>query len=172
MKIVHAISAGFWLAAAGVLAAEPTVPATATVTPAAPPASPADPITEALPFLQAKYVDFQALQYKQGDKLSDLESRAQGRISIIMPGTVAPTPILTAALPDGIIYCRLGSFTPKKDWNDVAGSLRSLIDTEHAVGAVIDLRGNASEDYAGATQALGLRLPGDTMTRPDRKSVV
>jgi hypothetical protein len=159
MKIVHAISAGFWLVAAGVLAAEPTVPA--PVTPTAPLTSPADPIAEALPFLQAAYVDFPALHYKQGDKLSDLESRAQGKISIIMPGTVAPTPILTAALPDGIIYCRLGSFTPKKDWNDVAGSLRSLIDWEHAVGTVVDLRSNASEDYVGAYNALGLLVPGD-----------
>jgi hypothetical protein len=161
MKIIHAISAGFWLAAAGILAAEPTVPATAPVTPVAPPASPADPITEALPFLQAAYVDFPALHYKEGDKLSDLELRSQGRISLITPGTVAPVPVLTAALPDGIIYCRLGSFTPKKDWNDVAGSLRSLIDWEHAVGTVVDLRSNASNDYVGAYNALGLLVPGD-----------
>ena len=186
MKIVHAISAGFWLVAAGVLAAEPTVPA--PVTPTAPLTSPADPIAEALPFLQAAYVDFPALQYKQGDKLSDLESRAQGKISIIMPGTVAPTPILTAALPDGIAYCRVGSFSPKKDWAGLAGDLRTLIDWDHVVGTIVDLRGNASTDYAGAAQMMSLLgdglgplfkfLPQDKpnfvrlpMTIPDRQLV-
>jgi hypothetical protein len=162
MKIFHAISAGFWLVAAGVLAAEPTVPATTPVTPVSPTVSSTDPIAEVLPFLQAKYVDFPALHYKEGDKLSDLEIRAQGRISIIMPGTVAPTPILTAALPDGIVYCRAGSFTPKKDWGDVVQGFRSLVDAEHPVGAVIDLRSNASDDYNGAAQLLGLIVPGDT----------
>jgi hypothetical protein len=160
MKIIHAISAGFWLVAAGGLAAEPTVPATAPVTPVAPPASPNDPITEALPFLQAKYVDFAGLHYKVGDRLSDLEARAQGKISIIMPGTVAPTPILTAALPDDIAYCRVGSFSPKKDWASFAADLNALAGM-HASGLVVDLRGNASGDYAGAAQVLGLLVPTD-----------
>ena len=161
MKIIHAISAGVWLTAAGILAAEPTVPATAPVTPVAPPASPTDPISEALPFLQAAYVDFPALHYKQGDKLSDLESRAQGRISIIMPGTVAPTPILTTSLPDSIAYCRVGSFSPKKDWAGLAADLNALAGT-HVSGIVVDLRGNASSDYAGAAQMLGFLVPSDT----------
>lgn len=147
--------------AAGVLAAEPTVPATAPVTPVAPPASPTDPIAEALPFLQAAYVDFPALHYKEGDKLSDLESRAQGKISILMPGTVAPAPILTATLPDGIAYCRVGSFSPKKDWAGVASDLNALAGT-HISGIVVDLRGNASSDYAGAAQMLGFLVPNDS----------
>ena len=147
--------------AAGVLAAEPTVPATAPVTPVAPPASPTDPIAEALPFLQAAYVDFPALHYKEGDKLSDLESRAQGKISIIMPGTVAPTPILTATLPDSIAYCRVGSFSPKKDWAGLASDLNALAGT-HDSGIVVDLRGNASSDYAGAAEMLGFLEPNDT----------
>ncbi len=46
----------------------------------------ADPIAEALPHLQAGYVDFAALHYKEGDKLSDLAARSDGRISLIMPG--------------------------------------------------------------------------------------
>lgn len=148
MKIIHAISASVWLAAGGFLPAEPTVPAPVPIAPAA------DPITEALPILQAHYVDFAGLHYKEGDKFSDLAARSDGRISLIMPGTAAPTPILTAALPDGIAYCRLGSFTPKKDWAGLAGELRTLIDWDHVVGTVVDLRGNASTDYAGAAQMM------------------
>jgi len=156
MKITHAISAGFWLLAGGLLLAEPTIP---VPTPSVPPA---DATAEALPFLQARYVDFAALHYKEGDKLSDLAARSEGKISLVMPGRVVPTPILTAALPDGIAYCRLGSFTPKKDWSGVEGELKSLIDFQHVFGAVIDLRDNSSDDYAGAAQILSFFVPNDT----------
>ncbi len=162
MKIIHAISAGLWLAAGGFLPAEPTIPATA---PAAPSAPLADPMAEALPILQAKYVDFAGLHYKAGDTLGDLASRADGRIRLITPGTVAPTPVLTAALPDGIAYCRLGSFTPKKDWADVLAGVKAMVDAQHTSGTVVDLRGNASDDYAGAAQVLSFLVPADASLR-------
>jgi hypothetical protein len=162
MKIIHAISAGLWLVAAGFLPAEPTVPATA---PSAPPASPADPIAEALPLLQARYVDFAGLHYKAGDKLADLLGRAGGKVSLIMPGTVVPTPILTASLPNDIAYLRLGSFTPKKDWAGVVAEIKTLESTQHVSGTVLDLRGNASDDYAGAAQVLSFVVPSDSSLR-------
>ncbi len=158
MKIINAISTGCWLVAGGFLLAEPTVPATA---PAAPAALPADPIAEALPILQAKYADFAALHYKEGDKLSDLATRSGGKISLSMPGTTVPTPIQTASLPDDIAYCRLGSFTPKKDWAGLAAELNTLSSAQHVPGVVIDLRGNASDDYTGAAQVLGFLAPND-----------
>lgn len=142
------------------MAAEPTVPAN---TPSAPvPAPVADAMSEVLPILQAKYVDFAALQYKPGDRLSDLAARSNGRISLYMPQTSVPTPILTAVLPDNIAYCRAGSFTPKKDWPSLAADLNAMIDAQHVSGAVIDLRGNASGDYAGAAQMLGFFVSNDT----------
>ena len=156
MKIIYAISAALWLAAGGFLLAEPSVPVPAPAAPAA------DPIAEALPILQAKYVDFASLNYKQGDKLTDLAARSDGKISLVMPGTVVPTPILTAALPDGIAYCRLGSFMPKKDWASLTADLNLLGGTQHGLGVVVDLRGNASDDYAGAAQMLGILVPSDT----------
>ncbi len=57
--------------------------------------------------------------------------------------------------------CRLGSFTPKKDWAGVAADLNAMAGT-HALGVVVDLRGNASDDYAGAAQMLGFLVPNDT----------
>ncbi|HZZ57762.1 MAG TPA: S41 family peptidase [Opitutaceae bacterium] len=127
-----------------------------------PAAPPADPTAEALPFLQARYIDFTGLHYKVGDKLSDLAARSNGKISLITPGTVVPTPILTAALPDEIAYCRLGSFTPKKDWAGLAADLNAMTASQHVLGVVLDLRGNASDDYAGAAQVLGFLVPADT----------
>jgi hypothetical protein len=160
MKIIHAISAGLWLTAGGFLSAEPTVPASK---PAAPtPAPMADPIAEALPILQAKYIDFANLHYKEGDRLSDLTARSDGRISLYMPETVVAAPILTAVLPDNIAYCRAGSFAPKKDWIGLAADINAMVETQHVSGTVIDLRGNASGDYAGAAQLLGFFVPNDT----------
>ncbi len=158
MRIINFTLAS-WFAACGLLTAESTAPVPA---PTAPTSVQADPTAEALPILQAKYVGFADLHYKDGDRLSELAARSDGRISLYMPETVAPTPILTAALPGGIAYCRLGSFQPQKDWTGLAHDLRTLIDWDHVVGVVIDLRGNASTDYAGAAQMLSFLAPGDS----------
>jgi len=135
-----------------VLLAEPVA---AIVAPAA------DPLAEALPILQAKYVDFKALNYKPGDTLSDLVVRSGGKISLSAPETSSvPIPIVTALLPDNVIYWRLASFTPKKDWTDLAGELKTMVDVQHAVGAVLDLRSNtAPNDYAGAARVAILFAP-------------
>jgi len=161
MKIVHAILAGWGLVAGVGLRAESTVPVNAPLAPA-PAVSPADPIAQALPILEAKCVDFGALQYRLGERLSELAARSDGKISLLMPGTQPLSPILTAVLPNNIAYCRLGSFTPKKDWAGVAADLNAMIETQHVYGAVIDLRANASGDYAGAGRMLGFLIPTDT----------
>jgi hypothetical protein len=123
----------------------------------------ADPLAEALPILQAGYPDFQALNYKPGDKLEDLIARSNGKIRLDPPETAERIPIVTAALPDGIIYWRLASFKPKKDWSDLAGNLKTMIDFQHAVGAILDLRSTISpDDYAGAAQVLNFFVPTDT----------
>ncbi len=129
-----------------VLAAEPPAP---------------DPLAEALPILQAKYVDFKALNYKPGDHLSDLIARSNGGISLGAPETAsAPMPIVTATLPGGIVYWRLASFTPAKSWLDLATQLEQ--GSGNAAGIILDLRGNvAPDDYHGAAQALGLFASGD-----------
>ena len=159
MKIINVTFAAIWLAAGGGLIAEPAAAPTA---PSAASAPVADPTAEALPILQAKYVNFADLHYQTGDHLSDLTARSEGKISLVSPESSTPTPILNAVLPDGIAYWRLGSFTPKKDWASVAGDLKSMIDTQHVFGAVLDLRANASDDYAGAAQVLSLFVPNDT----------
>jgi hypothetical protein len=130
--------------------------------PAVVPAPAADPLTEALPILQTSYVDFPALHYQTGDHLNDLIARSNGKISIDPPEINERTPIITAVLPGGIIYWRLTSFTPKKNWADLAGDLKTMIDFQHAVGAVLDLRSNtAPDDYAGAAQVASFFVPGD-----------
>jgi len=113
-----------------------------------PPAS-ADPLAEALPILQAKYPDFATLNYKQGDRLADLIARSEGKIALSAPET-APMPILTATLPDGILYWRLASFAlpPGKNWPDLATQFHQA---NAAPGIVLDLRTNATpDDYEGA----------------------
>lgn len=130
--------------------------------PAVAPASAATPLAEALPILQSNYVDFKGLHYKEGDNLSDLIARSNGKISLGPPEMTERTPILTAALPGGILYWRLASFTPKKDWADLAGDLKTMIDLQHAIGAVLDLRSTmAPDDYAGAAQVASFFVPMD-----------
>ena len=109
-----------------------------------------DPLAEALPILQSKYPDFQALNYRPGDHLNDLISRSEGKLMLGVPET-APMPILTATLPDGILYWRLASFVlpPGKNWPDFAAQLRQP--GENAPGLILDLRSNATpDDYDGA----------------------
>jgi hypothetical protein len=158
MKIIHGTLLGLWLVAGGLLSAEPSpIPAPATS-----PAPPADPIAEALPVLQAKYVDFAGLHYKAGDKLADLAARSDGKVRLFMPETVMATPVLTAVLPDDVAYLRVGSFTPEKNWGVVAAELKEMKGTAHTFGVVVDVRGNASDDYAGAAQVLSFLVPNDT----------
>jgi hypothetical protein len=120
--------------------------------------SPTDPLAEALPVLQAKYVDFQALHYRPGDKLVDLIARSKGGISLVYPDTFAPKPIITADFPDGILYWRLASFAlpAGKTWTELESQLR----TKGTNGMVLDLRSNLTpDDYAGAKQMLGILKP-------------
>jgi len=73
----------------------------------------------------------------------------------------APMPIITATLPDNIIYWRLASFTPGKSWTDLAAQLDSK--SASAAGIILDLRSNvAPDDYAAAAKVLGFFAPGDT----------
>jgi hypothetical protein len=121
-----------------------------------------DPLTEALPSLLAKYVDFKSLNYKPGDHLGDLIARSNGEISLNSAAMTAspPLPILTANLPGNIIYWRLASFTPQKSWLDLGTQLEQA--GGNAAGIILDLRSNlAPDDYAGAAQVMGLFAPED-----------
>jgi len=136
----------FLLCTGMALRADPTV---AAPTPAT------DPLAEALLILQSGYADFPALHYQNGDHLGDLIARSNGKIRLDPPETAEFIPIITAALPGGIIYWRLASFTPEKDWASLAADLKGMIDSQHALGAILDLRSNiAPDDYAGAAQVL------------------
>jgi len=123
-----------------------------------------DPLAEVLPILQAKYVDFKALNYKPGDHLTDLIARSNGEISLSAPEIAStPIPIMTATLPDNIIYWRLASFTlpPGKTWPDFAAQLQQASGT--APGIILDLRSNTTpDDYEGAEQVMGFFAPQDT----------
>ncbi|MCE0522419.1 MAG: S41 family peptidase [Methylacidiphilales bacterium] len=125
------------------------------------PPNPADPLAEALPILQAKYIDFQALNYKPGDHLSDLIARSGGKITLTAPETAsAPDPIITVTLPDNILYWRLASFTPEKSWADLGTQLEQA--SSSATGIILDLRSNvAPDDYHGVAQVVGLFDPED-----------
>jgi hypothetical protein len=121
----------------------------------------ADPLAEALPILQAKYVDFNALHYRQGDRLGDLIARSDGKIFLSAPeAAAAPVPIITATLPDNILYWRLASFTPEKNWLDLGTRLEQ--ENGNAAGIILDLRSNvAPDDIAGAAQVVTYFMPGD-----------
>jgi len=123
----------------------------------------ADPLAEALPILQTKYPDFNALDYKPGDRLSDLIARSNGKISLSAPGTAPaaiPSPSVPVTLPDNILYWRLASFTPEKSWPDAGAQLQQAAPS--AVGIILDLRSNvAPDDYRGAAQVLGFFAPND-----------
>ena len=121
-----------------------------------------DPLPEALPILQSAYVDFSALQPKEGDRLSDLISRSAGRISLVTPDPAPQaTPVLTAALPENIAYWRLASFSPKAPGTDLLSDLRQS--ALSATALVVDLRSTTTpDDYKGAAQILQLIAPEDT----------
>jgi hypothetical protein len=119
-----------------------------------------DPLAEALTILQAKYVDFNALNYQEGDRLSDLIARSGGKISLTMAGSALPPgPIITATLGN-VLYWRLASFNPEKGWPDLEAQLEQA--APDAEGIVLDLRSNvAPDDYAGAARVLALFAPED-----------
>ena len=126
-----------------------------------PPNAP-DPLTEALPALQAKYLDFKSLNYNPGDHLGDLIARSNGEITLNSAAmTASPLlPILTANLPGNIVYWRLASFTPQKSWLDLGAQLEQA--GGNVAGIVLDLRSNvAPDDYAGAAQVMGFFAPED-----------
>jgi len=151
MKILKLALLSFALTAL-VLRAEPS--------PVCPPSATVDSLAEALPILQAKYPDFPALNYKPGDKLSDLIARSEGKISLTALEETTPTPIMITSLPDGVVYWRLASFSPEKSWLDLAKQAEQAAPT--AVGVVLDLRSNvAPDDYAGAGQMLAWFASGD-----------
>lgn len=144
--------------------ASPSVPMK-NVAPVAPSASapetaspgPVDVMAEALPVLQSKYVDFPSLQFKDGDHLSDLVARSNGRISLTPSDTVPAkaATVITDTLPGNVIYWRLGSFKPEKSWSDLAAQLQKA--ESLSSGAVLDLRSNsAPDDYLGAAHLLKL----------------
>ena len=131
-----------------------------------PPPPPPDPVGEALPVLEAQYADFKALNFKPGDRLSDLMARSGGKISLVAPDTdMAPVPILTAMLPDGVLYWRLASFAlpAAKTWPDLVSQLKQ----NGVRGVVLDLRSTATpDDYAGATQVRSFFGPSDVINAP------
>ena len=138
-----------------------TGPALRADPPAVSPSTVTDPLAEALPILQAKYPDFNALQYKEGDHLSDLIARSGGKISLNTSVTASsPPPSVIVTLPDNILYWRLASFIPEKSWQDAGAQLQKAAPT--TVGVILDLRSNiAPDDYRGAAQVLGFFAPND-----------
>jgi len=125
----------------------------------------ADPIAEALPILQAKYVDFQSLNYKPSDKLEDLIARSNGGICLVAPNATTPTPIITTTLPDGILYWRLASFglPPGKGWPDMVAQPHQA----DVRGIILDLRSNMTpDDYEGAIHIRNLFGPNYPIEEP------
>ncbi|MCE0485078.1 MAG: S41 family peptidase [Methylacidiphilales bacterium] len=120
-----------------------------------------DLLSEALPILQAHYIDGQKLDVKPGDRLSDLAARSEGKITLVSTDPVEEKqPILTTTLPDHILYWRLASFTPEKSWIDLGTQLQQA--ESSAVGIILDLRSNvAPDDFAGAAQVMDFFAPAD-----------
>lgn len=158
MNIVKPISLVLLTLISPALRADPA-PAVPSVPPAVSSApTAADPLSETLAILQSQYPDFAALNYKPGDRLSDLAARSNGGISLISPMSAAtPNPVITSTLSDGIIYWRLASFTPKTSWPDLATQLNQTGTT--SPGIILDLRSNvAPDDFPGASQAASFFL--------------
>jgi carboxyl-terminal processing protease len=119
-----------------------------------------DLTAEALPILQANYIDSKKLPLKEGEGLGDWISKSGGTISLCAPeGASAPVPMVTAFLPDNIVYWRLVSFTSETGWPDLAMQLDRSV-AQGAEGIVLDLRSNlAPDDYAGAAQVMSFFVP-------------
>ena len=57
----------------------------------------------------------------------------------------------------------MATFTPKKDWASFASDLSTMVNSQHDIGAILDLRSNSTpDDLAGAAQILSLFVPDDT----------
>ena len=137
-------------------------PVFAADAPAAMPPVAVNPLTEALPILEAKCLDFKALNYKAGDQFGDLIARSNEEISLSTAASSAspPLPILTVSLPGSILYWRLASFTPQKSWLDLGTQLEQA--NGNTAGIILDLRTNlAPDDYAGAAQVMAFFAPQD-----------
>lgn len=122
-----------------------------------------DLMTEALPILQASYIAPQKLSLKEGEHLTDLISKSGGTICLCSPESAStPVSIVTAFLPDNIIYWRLASFIPETGWPDLAMQLDQW-SAQGAEGIVLDLRSNlAPNDYAGVAQIASFFVPNGT----------
>jgi hypothetical protein len=122
-----------------------------------------DLLAEALPVLQANYIDAKKLPAREGARLNDLIAQSSGSICLCAPETGSPpAPIVAAFLPDNIIYWRLASFTPETGWSDLATQLNQWIG-QNAEGIVLDLRSNMRpDDYAGAAQVASFFVPDKT----------
>jgi hypothetical protein len=158
MKILNLTLLSLYLLPGQTLWAEPS----SVVSPVAA----TDPLVEALPILQAKYVDFPSLNYKPGDHLSDLIDRSNGKISLGAPeAPPIASPIITVALPDGIVYWRLASFSlpTGKGWPDLVSDLKQ----SSVRGIVLDLRSNLTPgDYQGASNLRSFFGPPDASMAP------
>jgi hypothetical protein len=124
------------------------------VAPAAAQLPSADPLAEALPILQTRYIGFAELHVKTGDQLKDLVARSDGGIRLL-DQQEKPTPIISILLPGNIGYWRIASFTPEKAWDDLAAQLEQWTRQDFQ-GIILDLRNTAGPDdfaeYSGAYQ--------------------
>jgi hypothetical protein len=123
-------------------------------------------LAEALPVLQSGYVAFSTLQVSSGNRLEDLAAASHGGISLRTAGAVEASapPILTALLPDEIIYCRLASFRPASSWPDLAARFDKWVG-QGMQGVVLDVRSNSDpDDFDGVAHVAGLFLsPGTAL---------
>ena len=115
-----------------------------------------DSLSEALPILQSRYVDFAALQAQPSDTLDNLVLRSNGEI-IVQPAAYTANPVTVSApvvLPEGLIYWRLDSFPAETA--AVAAQLKSLV-AGGASGVILDLRSiSTPNDFDGAARVAGL----------------
>jgi hypothetical protein len=147
------------------LLAEPVAvdPSQVTSAPAVIPSKSTDQLAEALPILKEKYVDFAALQYKEGDRLADLIARSNGGVSL---EASAPNPdehhLMSALLPGSIVYYSLPTFSFPQGWTALLTEL-SQWKQQGATGIIFDVRSNRDpNDYSGVADMVSLVAPAKT----------